>query len=120
MSEARKEERKKVATFTPVYNLEDNSLLGYLGDLTLTGALLVSEQPIETDRNIILSIEFRESSEIPADARMTIPARVVWCELEPHQTYYGAGLEFLEVIVQNKEVIEAALKKYLFSRVLPT
>jgi c-di-GMP-binding flagellar brake protein YcgR len=119
MSESRKEERKKVVTFTPVYDLEENSLLGYLGDLTLIGALLVSEALIKTGRNITISIEFREASEIPADARMTIPARVVWCELEEHQTYYGAGLEFLEVTGQNKQVIEDALKKYQFSRKMP-
>jgi c-di-GMP-binding flagellar brake protein YcgR len=119
MNKPRKEERKKVITFTPVYDLQENFLLGYLGNLTLTGALLVSEKPIETDRYITLAIEFRETSEIPADARITIPARVVWCELEEHQTYYGTGLEFLEVSGKNKKVIEAMLEKYQFSRKMP-
>ena len=119
MSEARKETRRKGTTFTPVYDFESKVLLGYLADLTLVGALLVSEEPIETDRYLPLEVEFRESSEIPADARMIISARVVWCELEPHQTYYGTGLEFLEVSGENKQVIEEILKKYEFSRKMP-
>ncbi len=119
MTHLRKEERKKVITFTPAYDLEGNFLLGYLGDLTLIGALLVSEKPIETNRDVTLAIEFREASEIPATTRMTIPARVVWCDLEPHQTYYASGLEFAKVSEENKKIIEAMLEKYQFSRKMP-
>jgi len=119
MIKPRKEERRKVITFTPVYDLQENFLLGYLGDLTLTGALLVSETPIETGRNLTLAIEFRKVSEIPAAMRMIIPACVIWCELEKHQTYYGIGLEFKEMARENKKVIKAMLKKYQFSRAMP-
>ena len=119
MSKPRKEERKKVMTFTPVYDLHENFLLGYLGDLTLIGALLVSEQPIEPSRSFTLAIEFRETSETPA-TRMKIPTQVTWCRQEEHLTYYNTGLEFLEMTEPNKKVIEAVLAKYQFSRNLPS
>jgi hypothetical protein len=118
MNKQRKEERKKVMTFTPVYDLQKNILLGYLSDLTLLGALLVSEKPVETNRNIILGIEFRESSETPV-TRMVIPARVAWCKQEEHLTYYDTGFEFQEIGADNKNIIEAALEKYQFSRKMP-
>ena len=118
MSKLRMEKRRKVMTFTPVYDLHANRLLGYLGDLTLKGGLLVSEGPVEIDRTLTLAIEFRKTSEKPG-TRITIPARVAWCKLEDHRTYYNTGLEFQEMSEQNKKVIDAILKKYQFSREMP-
>jgi c-di-GMP-binding flagellar brake protein YcgR len=119
MSKLRMEKRRKVMTFTPVYDQHANILLGYLGDLTLKGALMVSEGPVDIDRTLTLAIEFRKASEKPAKQRMTIPARVAWCKLEEHRTYYNTGLEFEEMTEENKKVIEAILKKYQFSRDMP-
>ena len=120
MNQQRKDERKKVMVFTPVYDLRKNILLGYLSDLTLRGALLVSEKPLEANVNvnIILGIEFRETSETPV-TRMTIPAHVAWCKREEHLTYYDVGFEFREVTEDNKKIIEAMLEKYQFSRGVP-
>ena len=118
MSKLRMEKRRKVMTFTPVYDLNGNILLGYLGDLTLKGALMVSEKSVEIDRILALAIEFRKTSEKPA-TRMTIPARVAWCKQEEHRTYYNTGLEFQEMTEKNKKAIEAILKKYQFSREMP-
>lgn len=119
MRKLRKEERKKVMTFTPVYDFQENFPLGYLADLTPMGALLVSEEPVAAGRAIILAIDFRETSEIPSNRRMILPVRVAWCQLEEHHTYYNAGLEFLKMTEPNKEVIETMLKKYQFSRMMP-
>jgi len=118
MSKLRMEKRRKVMTFTPVYDLYSNSLLGYLGDLTMKGALMVSEKPVEINRFLTLAIEFRKTSEIAA-TRMTIPARVAWCKLEEHRTYFNTGLEFQAISEQNKKVIEAILKRFQFSHEMP-
>jgi Tfp pilus assembly protein PilZ len=113
MSEQRKEERRKLTAFTPVYDLHKNSLLGYLGDLTLQGAMLVGNTSGEINKNVTLVIEFPETPEIPA-ARMTIPARVAWCKHEEHSDYYNTGVEFVELTDQNKKVIDAILERYQF------
>lgn len=119
MSKLRMEKRKIVVTFTPVYDLHANILLGYLGDLTLKGALMVSERPVEINRTLDLAIEFRETSEIPT-TRMSISARVAWCKKEEHRVYYNTGLEFMGMTEQNKRVIEAILEKHEFSRKMPS
>jgi len=106
-------------TYTPVYDLRANTLLGYLGDLTLKGALIVSESPVEIDRILTLAIEFSKTSETPA-TRITIPARVAWCKQDEHRTYYNTGMEFLEMTEQNKKMIEAILEKLQFSRKMPS
>ena len=113
MSEQRKEERKKLMTFTPAYDFRENILLGYLGDLSLQGAMVMGEKPGKIDRELTLAIEFRETPETPA-IRMTLPVRVAWCEQEENSTYYYTGFEFLELTAQNKRVIEAVLERYQF------
>lgn len=114
MSKIRMERRKKVTAFTPVYDVRANLLLGYLGDLTLKGALLVSEKPVETGRIITLAIDFRDSPNSPP-ARMKVSARAAWCKLEERRTYYNVGMEFLEVTDENRRLIEGALAKFEFS-----
>jgi len=118
MSKIRMERRRKVTAFTPVYDVRANLLLGYLGDLTLKGALLVSEKPIETGRTMTLAIDFRDAPDAPP-ARMTVSARVAWCKLEERRTYYNVGMEFLEVTDENKQLIEEALAKFEFSAKKP-
>jgi hypothetical protein len=108
MSKLRMIQRKQVLTFTPVYDLHAKVLLGYLGDLTLKGGLMVSEKPMEID----------VSTEIPS-THITLPARVAWCNLEEHRTYYNTGLEFLVVSDEDTKVIEAVLENYQFNHEMP-
>ena len=118
MSKLRMEKRGKVLTFTPVYDFHKKILLGYLGDLTLKGALLISEKPVEINQTLTLAIEFHVSAEKPI-IHITVPARIAWCKLEEHRTYYNTGLEFLALADQNKKVIESILENYKFNREMP-
>ncbi len=115
MSEQRKEERKAIITFTPVYDFEHNQLLGYLGDLTLQGAMLVGNRPMEIDKRLTLAIDFHETPDIPA-TRMILPVRVAWCKHEEHSAYFNIGVEFLKLAVQDQAVITAILQRYQFHR----
>jgi len=119
MSEQRKQERKILTTFTPVYDHVKNVLLGYLGDLTIQGAMLVGNKPVKIDKKLTLAIDFHETPEVPA-TRMIIPARVAWCKHEEHSSYYNTGVEFLKLTYENKMVIIAILKRYQFRKELPT
>ena len=115
MRTERKEERKKLIAFTPVHDSRRNVLLGYLGDLTLKGAMIVGQRPVEVDNTISLAIDFRETAEFSA-IRLTIPARVAWCQQDETSHDFNTGVEFQEVSDQDKRVIEAILERYQFRR----
>ncbi len=118
MDENRREERKKAMVFTPVYDTDADILMGYLGDLTLQGALMISEKSIDTSKKFTLAIDFRDASEA-STKRMIIAARAAWSKQEPDQTYYNTGFEFLEMTEANKKAIETVLKGYQFIRKMP-
>jgi hypothetical protein len=118
MSEHRKEERKKLTSFILVHALPENILLGYLGDMTLRGAMVVGNRPVEINKGLTLSIEFNEIPEIP-DTKLSIPARVAWCKHETQSPYYNTGVEFVELSDRNIKAIEALLERYQFSNMPP-
>lgn len=113
-SEKRKNERKKLVAFTPVYDSRQN-ILGYLGDLTVEGARLIGEKPMDIHSRTTLVIEFPATPELPAK-RVTLPARVIWCNEEENRQYFNTGFEFQDISPQNKEIISAILERYQFRR----
>ena len=57
MDDKRKEERKSLMAFTPVYSLQPKTLLGYMEDLTIHGAMIIGEKIVETGKQITILIE---------------------------------------------------------------
>jgi hypothetical protein len=119
MSDKRKEERKSLMAFTPVYGLNPKTLLGYIEDLTVHGAMIIGEKPVETNKQITLLIEIPGALPESTAPRLLIPARVAWCRRENHPGYYDIGLEFSNLKPEEIKMIEAVLRRYEFRREVP-
>lgn len=118
MSTQRKESRKKLMAFTPVYDIRHKTLLGYVADLTLKGAQVSGEKAVEAGSHFILGIEFPDSLPVMTSARIVIPARAAWCRQEESPQSFNIGFEFTEVSAENAAVIEAVLERYQFRSAL--
>ena len=117
MNNHRKESRKKLMAFTPVYELQHKTLIGYVGDLTLKGAMVVGEKPVDIDRHLILGIEFPEVPSTMTTARIVIPSRVAWCRQDESPQSFNIGFEFSDISPENVKTIEAILERYQFRTV---
>jgi hypothetical protein len=112
MDERRKEIRRKLMAFTPVYDLHPRVLLGYLGDLTVRGALIVGKTLTTIHKETTLQINFPlELSDI---SPIIIPARIAWCRSDESQQYYNIGVEFTEGATVYEELFKAILERYRF------
>ena len=120
MDDKRKEERKNLMAFTPVYGLHPKTLLGYVEDLTIHGAMLIGEKPVEINKQITVLIEIPGALPESTAPRLMIPARVAWCKQESKPNYYDIGLEFSDLQPTELHMIEAVLKRYEFRRQIPT
>ena len=101
--------------FTPVYNLPQRRLLGYLHDLTLQGAMVISNRPDEVNRKETLLIEFPDQLTNLLVSQMTFRARVARCvpdSEDPHS--FEVGFEFVELTPENEKAIQALLERYHF------
>ena len=114
MSERRTETRKKVMAFTPVHDMKRGTLLGYLGDITLKGAMVIGAKPMEADKKLTLKIEFQDELPGISSKHMTIPARVARCNRDESPNSYKIGFEFTDVQPEHKQIIEALLERYHF------
>jgi hypothetical protein len=119
MENQRKETRRNLQAFTPVYILQPRSLLGYIEDLTTRGTLVVGERSMEPGGQVMLSIEFLGTLEGMVQPRVVAPARVAWCKQEKGPRYYSIGLEFLELKPEDEKIIRALLRRFKFRRELP-
>ena len=119
MADKRKEDRKNLMAFTPVYGLNPRVLLGYIEDLNLLGAMVIGEKPMEANTALILEIQFPDDVPEVSNPRMKVPARVAWCKNENNQTYYDIGFQFTELKPDDKTMLEAILKRFEFRREIP-
>lgn len=115
MVDRRTEVRRKLAAFTTVRDKRQGVLLGYLGNLTSHGLLVIGEKPLAVNARMTLEIEFPD--ELPGTpARcMTIEARVARCvpdQESPRE--FNIGFEFLAVDEKNAQIIQSLLERYSF------
>ncbi len=113
-SERRKELRKKLMAFTPVYDLEKGILLGYIRDLTLQGALVIGEKFLDSGTQTTLAFELPGGLPGITVTRMKITARVARCVQDESSKTYQIGFEFTATSPEQTEILQALLQRYHF------
>lgn len=118
LNNRRIEKRRKLMAFTPVYDLHPKLLLGYLGDMTLRGALIIGMTMVTINKETVLEIQF--PSELPdiSLVKATVPARIAWCRQDESPDYYNIGVEFTEVSPETEDLLVRILERYHFRYVL--
>lgn len=119
MNERRKETRRKLMAFTPVYDLHPKTLLGYLADLNLLGAMVAGDKLTTINKETTLEIQF--PNDLPDLPRMQVqvPARIAWCREDESPGHYQIGVEFTQVTPELAELIRNILNRYHFRHVTP-
>ncbi|MGE5249776.1 MAG: PilZ domain-containing protein [Bacteroidota bacterium] len=118
IQERRKLARKSLMSYSQVHDLYAGVLLGYLADLTLSGAMVIAPKPLEVGREITLQLEVPELQGFNV-RKLTLPAHVVWCQPDVSPSFHNIGFEFRQVRVEQSEVILAIMERYEFRREMP-
>jgi len=118
MQDRRKQPRKDLMSYSQVYDVRGGSLIGYLGDLNPGGAMVISDQCMDVNNELTISIQLPELPDIKEET-MVLPTRVAWCKQDISPEYYNVGLEFKIVTDKQKALIEAIMENYEFRRQVP-
>jgi hypothetical protein len=118
MSERRKETRRRLTAFAPVYDLHPRTLLGYLGDLTLRGALVIGTNLTTINKETVLEIDFPGELSGERAIPVTMPARIAWCRPNENPKYFNIGVEFTGVTPEREELLQQILARYHFRHAL--
>lgn len=118
LNNRRVEPRRKLMAFTPVYDLHPRFLMGYLGDMTLQGALIIGTNLVTVNKETTLEIQFPgDSPDVPV-LKAILPARIAWCRQDESPQYYNIGVQFTEVTPDNEDLLVRILERYHFRYVL--
>ena len=118
MNDQRKESRKKLVAFTPVYELLHKTLIGYIGDLTPQGVMVIGEKPVDINKHLTLGLEFPDDESDAHTLRVAISGRVAWCRQDETPQYFNIGFEFIDVSPENAKIVDAILNRYQFRHVM--
>jgi hypothetical protein len=115
MFDKRKDPRKKIMAFTPVYTLNPKTLIGYLENLTVHGARVVGDAPLEAGKAVTLLIEIPKDTASLPPAPFTINARVARSGQDEAQ-YANIGFEFVDVTPEQNRALNAVIDRYEFKQ----
>jgi Tfp pilus assembly protein PilZ len=118
MPERRKLARTNLISYSQVFDLYAGVLLGYLADLTDSGAMVIGDKPVEPGKEMTLQVEVPELEGIDV-RKLVLEARVVWCQPDISPNFKNIGLEFKQVRAEQVSVIEAIMDHYEFTRETP-
>jgi Tfp pilus assembly protein PilZ len=118
MQERRKRTRTSLMSYSQVFDLQGGRLLGYLADLTDSGAMVIGEKPVAQGKELTLHLEVPELPDVKLE-RLTLEARVVWCQPDISPEFQNIGLEFKDVKPEQLPVIRGIMRVYEFNRKLP-
>ena len=118
MDERRKLDRKYLIVYSRVFERDLGKMLGYLGDLSLSGAMIISEQAQTVNSVLPLRLDLPDIHLFNV-GQLDILARVAHCEPDINPAFYNIGFEFLDVTPENKVIIEKMMDAYEFRRELP-
>ncbi len=112
MRERRKIKRRHIMFYSRVFNRQTGELIGYLGDLTQEGAMVISEEPLEINEIYKLRLD------LPADlyqkAILGLEARSVWCKPDVDPNFFNTGFKFLGIATQDLTIIQRIIADYKF------
>ena len=115
MFDKRKEPRKKLMAFTPVYTLYPRTLLGYLEDLTVRGARVVGGVTLDEGGLVDLSIHFPKGTPNVPPHPFNIHAKVARVHTDETQ-FENLGFEFVDVTEEQAAILESIIQRYEFKR----
>jgi len=118
MQERRKQPRKNLMSYSQVFDLSGGRLIGYLGDLNLSGAMVIGDRQMVIDSELSISIQLPELPNINVPS-MTLRVRVAWCDKDISPEFFNIGLQFKIVTDLQKNIIEAVMENYEFRRTPP-
>lgn len=118
MDEKRKLDRKYLIVYSRVFERNLGKMLGYLGDLSLSGAMIISEQPQTV--NSVLPLRFDlPDLQLFSIGQLDISARVAHSDPDINPAFYNIGFEFLDLKPEQKKIIEKMMDAYEFRREIP-
>ena len=110
MDERRKLERREIMFYSRVFDRKTGKHLGYLGNLTTGGLMIISEEAIDDQ------VSFELRVELPEDTYrknvLDIAATSLWCQPDIDPKLFNIGFELGRTDPEDLDIIEELVKDF--------
>lgn len=115
MDERRHLARKYLIIYSRVFERTMGKLLGYLADLSLEGAMIITEEALVEGEILPLRFDLPDPKEFNSNT-LNLTARVARCNPDISPAFYNIGLEFEDATDKDKRILEKMMEMYEFRR----
>jgi hypothetical protein len=112
-SERRKLARKYLVIYSRVFDRKTGHILGYLGDLSREGAMIIGEHRIEPGAGMELRFDLPDMLEVKRD-HLDLHAKSVWCQPDIDPAFVNVGFQFSSPGEEDLQIIEMLIDLYEF------
>ena len=112
MQERRKYPRKDLLLFANVYDSKSGKIVGTLLNITLEGAMVLSENMIDANNTMELHIKLPENFVQKNELVFTANSR--WCGPDINPEFFDVGYQFANVSEEDGQIIQTIIEKYGF------
>ncbi|CAN2040334.1 PilZ domain-containing protein [Candidatus Magnetomoraceae bacterium gMMP-15] len=93
----------------PIYYLKviernTGEIIGHLADISVGGIMLVSNGPVETNKDWEFKIKVPE--EVVGRTEIDFEAKSIWCAQDADPDFYNTGFQFLKISPEQLELID--------------
>jgi hypothetical protein len=110
MEERRKFSRKYLSYFSRVMDPNTDRLLGYLVDLTTSGALMIGNISLRLGSVLPMRIDLPE--DFSPEEHLDLIVKVVWIQPDEDPELFKTGLQMVEIQPSGLNVLERLLNNY--------
>jgi hypothetical protein len=110
MEERRRLKRHHIMFYSRVFDRKTGTFLGYLGNLTAKGAMVIADEPLPAESDLQLRIDLPE--DMYPKPLLNFKARSVWCNQDVDPNFYNIGFELFDVPEEDVKIIEQIVQDY--------
>jgi len=114
MDERRGHARRQAKEFLVVCDHQTGVFIGQVADMTVNGAMLLSDKPTPTDTTVHCKMTLPDRTH--GNDHISFKAVCRWCRFDEESGMYQTGYEFHDVPADFAEVIKSLVKFWSVSR----
>lgn len=112
MEDRRKLKRRYIMFYSRVFDRSTGLLIGYLSDITTEGTMIISEEPIATDKTYRLNMDLPE--DVFGKGHLTFIAKCVWSKPDVNPNFFMSGFQLENIDPLDVQIIQRIIEDYGF------
>jgi hypothetical protein len=96
--------------YSRVFDRKTGKLLGYLGNITMEGVMVISEEPTKIGESYKIRMDLPEY--IYQKSALCFQAESLWCDSDVDPNFHNTGFKLKEINQEDKQIITSFIKDY--------